>query len=181
MTTRRRRAKRLRPRIVGVIASRTDLDRAIRMRTPPDLFEVRLDCLVRIVGRLERQLQSLRAPLIITARHSQEGGANDLSLRQRRDLLTRFLNCAHYVDVELRSASALHCCSAWLSRKTSSASFHFTISNPHRSLEFSPRKRGRPKYTEQISLKSRRARIHRSNSRDYSISSQTRLRIFVSV
>jgi 3-dehydroquinate dehydratase I len=107
MTARRRSAKRLRPRVVGVIASRSDLDRAIRMRTPPDLFEVRLDCLVRIVGRLERQLQSLRAPLIITARHSQEGGTNELSLRQRRDLLTRFLNCADYIDVELRSASAL--------------------------------------------------------------------------
>jgi 3-dehydroquinate dehydratase I len=108
MTARRRSAKRLRPRVVGVIASRADLDRAILMRTPPDLFEVRLDCLVRIVGRLERQLQRLRAPLIITARHPQEGGANKLSLRQRRDLLTRFLNCADYVDVELRSASALH-------------------------------------------------------------------------
>src|SRR5207249_7884084 len=31
-----------------------------------------------------------------------------LSLQQRRDLLTRFLNRADYVDVELRSASALH-------------------------------------------------------------------------
>jgi 3-dehydroquinate dehydratase I len=49
----------------------------------------------------------LRAQLIITARHPQEGGANKLSLRQRRDLLTRFLPYADYVDVELRSASAL--------------------------------------------------------------------------
>ncbi len=38
---------------------------------------------------------------------TQEGGANNLSLRQRRDLLTRFLPHACYVDVELRSASAL--------------------------------------------------------------------------
>jgi 3-dehydroquinate dehydratase-1 len=96
-----------RPRIVGVIASRADLGRALRMRKPPDLFELRLDHLAGIVDQLENKLARLRAPLIITARHPQEGGANNLSLRQRRDLLTRFLPHAHYVDVELRSASAL--------------------------------------------------------------------------
>jgi 3-dehydroquinate dehydratase-1 len=107
MTARRATAERLRPRIVGVIASRADLDRAMRMRRPPDLFEVRLDCLVRIVEQLENKLQRLRAPLIITARHPREGGANKLSLRQRRNLLTQFLPHADYIDVELRSASAL--------------------------------------------------------------------------
>src|SRR5437867_11439804 len=100
--------ERLRSRVVGVIASRAELDSAMRMRRPPDLFELRLDCLVRAVDQFENELSRLRAPLIITARHPQEGGANELSLRQRRDLLTRFLNRADYVDVELRSASALH-------------------------------------------------------------------------
>jgi 3-dehydroquinate dehydratase-1 len=107
MTARRATAERLRPRIVGVIASRADLNRAMRMRRPPDLFEVRLDCLVHLVERLENKLPRLRAPLIITARHPHEGGANKLSLRQRRSLLTRFLPHARYVDVELRSAFAL--------------------------------------------------------------------------
>jgi 3-dehydroquinate dehydratase I len=83
------------------------LDRAIRLRKPPDLFELRLDCLARIVDQLEHKLPRLRTPLIITARHPQEGGANKLSLRQRRDLLTRFLKYANYIDVELRSASPL--------------------------------------------------------------------------
>jgi len=46
-------------------------------------------------------------PLIITARHPHEGGASKLRLRQRRDLLARFLNHADYIDVELRSAPAL--------------------------------------------------------------------------
>lgn len=109
-----------RPRVVGVIASRADLGRALRIRKPPDLFELRLDHLAAIVEQhrkftrardlsweLENKLQRLRAPLIITARHPQEGGANKLSLRQRRDLLTRFLLHAECVDVELRSASAL--------------------------------------------------------------------------
>ena len=97
----------LRPRVVGVIASRADLARALGMREPPDLFELRLDCLADVVEELESKLPRLRAPLIITARHPQEGGANKLSWRQRRDLLTRFLPHADYVDIELRTASAL--------------------------------------------------------------------------
>jgi len=82
--------------------SDADLDFAIRMRKPPDLFELRLDRLVRIVDELENKLPSLCAPLIITARHPQEGGVNKLSIRQRRNLLSRFLHRASYVDVELR-------------------------------------------------------------------------------
>jgi 3-dehydroquinate dehydratase-1 len=96
------------PRIVGVILSSANLDFAIRMRKPPDLFELRLDHLVRMASELENKLSRLRAPLIITARHSQEGGANKLTLQQRRDLLSRFLSKARYIDVELRSASALN-------------------------------------------------------------------------
>jgi 3-dehydroquinate dehydratase-1 len=107
MTARSPSAEPLRPRIVGVIASRADLDRAMQVRRPPNLFEVRLDCLVRVVGKLESKLPRLRAPLIITARHPHEGGANRLSLRQRRNLLTQFLPHAEYIDVELRSAIAL--------------------------------------------------------------------------
>ena len=105
MTARSSATKR--SRVVGVIASRAGLSRATRMRKPPDLFELRLDCLAGIVDQLENNLPRLRTPLIITARHPQEGGANKLSLRQRRDLLARFLPHAHYVDVELRSAPAL--------------------------------------------------------------------------
>ena len=95
------------PLLIGVIMSPADLDLALRMRKPPDLFELRLDRLLRIVDELEKKLPRLRAPLIITARHPREGGANRLSIRQRRDLLSRFLRRARYVDVELRSASAL--------------------------------------------------------------------------
>jgi 3-dehydroquinate dehydratase-1 len=96
-----------RPRVVGVIASRADLDRAVRMREPPDLFELRLDRIGGVIDQLERKISRLRAPLIITARHPQEGGANKLSARQRRDLLTRFLKYADHIDIELRSAYAM--------------------------------------------------------------------------
>ena len=102
-----RRSTKRRPRVVGVIASRTDLDRAVRMRRPPDLFELRLDCLAGMANQVESALPKLRRPLIITARDPHEGGANKLRLWQRRDLLAQFLNHAHHIDVELRSALAL--------------------------------------------------------------------------
>jgi len=101
------RAIKRRPRVVGVIASRADLERALRMRRPPDLFELRLDRLADIADEVENVLPKLRTPLIITARHPREGGARKLRLRQRWDLLAQFLNHAHHIDVELRSAPAL--------------------------------------------------------------------------
>src|SRR2546428_3729703 len=94
------------PCIVGVIASQADLRLAIQGPETINLFELRLDHLCKIVDELEDQLSILRAPLIITARHPKEGGANNLSLEQRRELLSRFLPRAHYIDVELRSANA---------------------------------------------------------------------------
>jgi len=101
------RSTKRRPRIVVVLGSRADLERAVAMRRRPDLFELRLDRLADIADSVEEVLPKLRRPLIITARDPREGGANKLRLRQRRDLLARFLDHADYVDVELRSASAL--------------------------------------------------------------------------
>lgn len=92
---------------MGVIMSLADLDSATRMRKPPDLFELRLDQLAGDLDEVEKKLSKLRAPLIITARHPREGGANQLSTQQRRHLLSRFLPRARYIDVELRSVNAL--------------------------------------------------------------------------
>ena len=102
-----RRSVKRRPRVVGVIASRADLDRAVRMRRLPDLFELRLDRLARFINHVESAAPKLQAPLIITARHPNEGGVGKLSLRERFDLLARFLTYADYLDVELRSVLAL--------------------------------------------------------------------------
>lgn len=96
-----------RAQIVGVIASGADLRFAAQMGPPPDLFELRLDHLVGCLDELEKKISILRAPLIITARHPAEGGANRLPTQQRRALLLRFLSRARYVDVELRSAKPL--------------------------------------------------------------------------
>lgn len=95
------------PQIVGVIFTQTDLRRAIRMRNPPDLFELRLDALFAKNEEAIATIGVLRAPLIITARHPREGGANQLSARERRALFLRFLPCAAYVDIELRAAGTL--------------------------------------------------------------------------
>jgi 3-dehydroquinate dehydratase-1 len=105
MTT-RPSLKKMTPQIVGVIASPADLRFALAMRQPPDLFELRLDHLFPVMDQLERKMSILSAPVIITARDPREGGANNLSRKERHDLLLRFLPRAKYLDVELRSARA---------------------------------------------------------------------------
>lgn len=93
-------------RLVGVIADPDSLGRALRLRRPPDLFELRLDSLRDCLEEIARALPRLRAPIIITARHPAEGGAHALAAAARRDLLGRFLPFARYLDLELRSAHA---------------------------------------------------------------------------
>ena len=136
-----------RPRIVVVIASGADLERALRMRRLPDLFELRLDHLADMAGDVEKVLSRLRTPLIITARDPHEGGANKLRLRQRRDLLLRFLNHADYIDVELRSARALQSllANAKTKRVGRIISFHNFGSTPSARI---------------LTAKARQARVH---------------------
>jgi 3-dehydroquinate dehydratase-1 len=96
-----------RGRLVAVVASGKDLHAAMRMRHLPDFFELRLDSLCPILDQVENKLKTLRAPLIITARHPREGGANNLSTGARRALLSRFLSRTRFIDIELRSLPAL--------------------------------------------------------------------------
>src|ERR1700720_3496439 len=98
------KAQRFRPLVVGVIASWADLQRALQLPKMPDLLELRLDHFWDIADDLENKLSMLAAPLIITARDPREGGANNLSIQKRRELLRRFLPHAAFLDVELRSA-----------------------------------------------------------------------------
>jgi 3-dehydroquinate dehydratase-1 len=94
-------------RVVAVISSSAELNRAARLRQLPDFFELRLDGLGQALDELERAIGRLRAPLIVTARHPAEGAQRHLPVTRRRALLLRFLPQAAYVDVELRSISAL--------------------------------------------------------------------------
>lgn len=97
----------MKPQIGGVIFSRADLQRALRMRKPPNLFELRLDRFVNSIIEVKAAVDRLPAPVIITARDPREGGANHLSVSRRRALLLQFLPRAAYVDVEFRSARSL--------------------------------------------------------------------------
>src|ERR1700736_3069454 len=98
------KTKRGRCLIAGVITTATELRLAVRLANPPDLFELRLGPLGGIENDLREPMSRLAAPIIITARHPAEGGANNLPPKRRRELLSRFLPQARYVDVELRSA-----------------------------------------------------------------------------
>ena len=93
--------------IVAVIASRVDLQRAMRLRQLPDFFELRLDALHDAADEVHSAAPKLRSPLIVTARHPAEGGCNQLRAGERRDLLMRFLPVAAFVDVEIRSVAQL--------------------------------------------------------------------------
>jgi 3-dehydroquinate dehydratase-1 len=95
------------PKTVGVIFSRADLRRALRMRKPPNFFELRLDRFANNLAKVRAAIPKLPAPIIITARRPDEGGAHNLSAAQRRALLLKFLPFARYVDVELSSVPAL--------------------------------------------------------------------------
>lgn len=139
----RRGVRLIRPRLVGVIASRLDLKRALQMRNPPDLFELRLDCLAPHLAEIEMKFAGLRAPLIITARDPREGGANSLSVNERRKLLVRFLPQASYIDIELRSARAFRAILEQARRKKVGriVSFHSVTATPaSRSLHAKARR-----------------------------------------
>lgn len=99
--------KPAKPKIVGVISSRADFERALRLRTPPDLFELRLDAFGAAIDAIRRRIEQLGGGIIIRARHPREGGVNQLSARRRRELLLSFLPQAAWVDIELRSAPAM--------------------------------------------------------------------------
>jgi 3-dehydroquinate dehydratase-1 len=100
---RRVKMSKQRAQLVGVIGSRRDFELALRIKNPPDLFELRLDRLVGCLKDIEAKMSILPAPIIVTARHPAEGGANQLSNAERRALLERFAPHARYIDVELRS------------------------------------------------------------------------------
>ena len=104
--SRPRKAANCRPQTVAVIASTGDLRRAVLLRKLPDLFELRLDSLPDS-AETQMAFAKLRAPLVVTARHPQEGGKNNLPTTSRRALLLDHLPSALYVDVELRSVGGM--------------------------------------------------------------------------
>jgi 3-dehydroquinate dehydratase-1 len=94
--------------VVGTIHSHAALRAALRLKAGAvDFFELRVDHFAADLDPLRRAVPKLRAPLIVTVRHPHEGGAGGLTPREREVLYAEFLRCAVFIDVEVRSLTAL--------------------------------------------------------------------------
>jgi 3-dehydroquinate dehydratase-1 len=93
---------------LGTIYSPGSLRRALRLSPGAvDLLELRVDHFADDPTVLLKAVPKLPAPLIVTVRHPQEGGAGDLDLKRRQALFAEFLPHATYLDVEVRSLGRL--------------------------------------------------------------------------
>ncbi len=91
------------PLVVGSVGNHRALKLPIE-DADCDLVELRLDTLG--AGQDIRQFadnQRASHPLLLTARHPNEGGSNDLSPLQRTEILKAFLPLGTLLDLELRS------------------------------------------------------------------------------
>ncbi len=95
------------PLVVGVVSSAHTLDDILSANLTPadcDLIELRLDMIDLPVDELHAHAARLPLPLLITARHPDEGGQANLDSAHRSSLLDAHLDLATFMDVELRSA-----------------------------------------------------------------------------
>ncbi|TLD72783.1 type I 3-dehydroquinate dehydratase [Phragmitibacter flavus] len=95
------------PLVVGVINTRQLLEEFAKTADPHkscDLLELRLDTLNLAPEELRPLAARLPLPLLLTARHPEEGGDHHLSADQRREMLHSCLDLATLIDIELRSA-----------------------------------------------------------------------------
>lgn len=96
-----------RPLVVGAVSDPSILRETISPEDC-DLIELRLDVLGTggaVRGFCERHAGTL--PLLLTARHPDEGGAKALSARRRATALGSLLDSAAAIDLELRSLPEL--------------------------------------------------------------------------
>lgn len=93
--------------VVGALSDSEVLDTEI-MEADCDLIELRLDALGAAdpVKNFRARHQD-RFPILLTARHPAEGGANDLAAADRAELLRSGLENAAAIDVEIRSLDDL--------------------------------------------------------------------------
>ena len=103
----------VRPLVVGVPADLEALrvfagETAEERSAQCDVVELRLDLLKAGAEELLRLLEAVETPLLVTARHPDEGGGQGgLDARQRWSLVEPFLSRASLWDVELRSLGDL--------------------------------------------------------------------------
>ena len=99
-----------RPRVVATVHRPEDLDTIAAGSVSPetcDILEFRLDSLRDHLDAAETAMKATNFPVLITARHPDEGGEGHLDSATRGDLLSRFLPLATLVDVEARSMDEL--------------------------------------------------------------------------
>ncbi len=95
------------PLVVGVVSSAHTLNGIPETNLTSadcDLLELRLDMIDLPPDALHAQAAKIPLPLLITARHPDEGGQGNLDSTRRSALLDAHLDLATFMDVELRSA-----------------------------------------------------------------------------
>lgn len=98
----------IKPPVVGTVHSNASLKAALRLGSGAlDFLEIRVDAFMGGEDKILAQLPKLKSPLIITVRHSLEGGAHPVSTSKRRESFRKFLPHAALIDIELRSAKSL--------------------------------------------------------------------------
>jgi 3-dehydroquinate dehydratase-1 len=95
--------------IVGRIEKRTVLN---ALAAGADMLEIRvdtfakrdIDALVRGIKRLRGYEGAEKTPLILTCRASSEGGAGNVSAREKRLIFQALMPFVNFIDIELRKA-----------------------------------------------------------------------------
>jgi len=94
--------------VVATVHTPGGLRQAARLnRGEVGFVELRLDALAQRVHAVAGAIPGIAVPVLITARHSAEGGVGRLGAVRRRDLFDQFLLRADALDVELRSAASM--------------------------------------------------------------------------
>jgi 3-dehydroquinate dehydratase I len=92
------------PLVVGTVHSAGSIQAAAKLKPGDvDVLEFRIDALADRLDAAERAMQNARFPALLTVRHPEEGGINNLDAKKRKELYRRFLPHAALIDVELRS------------------------------------------------------------------------------
>ena len=97
--------------MVGTIHSLGALQCALQLVPGDvDLLELRVDAFAgspALLNSLSAAVPALRAPLLLTVRHPEEGGAAALTAGRRKALFRQFLPLVQWADFEVRSLKSL--------------------------------------------------------------------------
>ena len=98
------------PLVIGAVSSADTLEGISQISLDAaecDILELRLDMIDLPIEELKTHAAQLPFPLLITARHPDEGGEGRLDATARMSLLEALLPHATLMDVELRSATEM--------------------------------------------------------------------------